>query len=74
MSSQNIIRSRFPPPTTQVSSQASSPQERWQCSYEHDFVDALGIIVVVVTKHDMQELRRETTIVATKIYQGKYLL
>ncbi len=73
MSSQNIIRSRFPPPTTQVSSQASSPQERWQCSYEHDFVDALGIIVVV-TKHDMQELRRETTIVATKIYQGKYLL
>lgn len=37
-------------------------------------MDALGIIVVVVTKHDMQELRRETTIVATKIYQGKYLL
>jgi hypothetical protein len=36
-------------------------------------VDVLGIIVVV-TKHDMQEFRREATIVATKTYQGKYLL
>jgi hypothetical protein len=30
----------------------------------------LGIIIVVVIKHDMQELCRE----ATKIYRGKNLL